>query len=161
MSLDVLPPPSLPQHRRQRKEHSLSHFNPMGLKCDKLCFFLFLPCDPPNQKASQKAKETKGVARWTPGGLESDSSLPGVHRATPLVGANLNQEVDSRKIIVTNAEPLSMLRYTLLPPPLVEGHRKDSCFRCPSSNPCPVGANLNQSRKLTAENHHDKPLSQC
>ena len=127
MSLDVLPPPSPPQHRRQRKEHSLSHFNPMGLKCDKLSFFLFLPCDPPNQKASQKAKETKGVARWTRGGLESDSSLPGVHRATPLVGANLNQEVDSRKIIVTNAEPLSMLRYTLLPPPLLEGHRKDSC----------------------------------
>ena len=138
MSLDVLPPPSPPQHRRQRKEHSLSHFNPMGLKCDKLCFFLFLPCDPPNQKASQKAKETKGVAGGTRGG----------------------QEVDSRKIIVTNAEPLSMLRYTLLPPPLLEGHRKDSCFRCPSSNPCPVGANLNQSRKLT-ENHHDKPLSQC
>ena len=45
--------------------------SPTG-SASKLYFFLFLPCDPPNQKASQKAKETKGVARWTPGGIESD-----------------------------------------------------------------------------------------
>ena len=114
------------------------------------------------RKPHRKPKKPKALLEEHEEDLSktSDSSLPGVHRATPLVGANLNQEVDSRKIIVTNAEPLSMLRYTLLPPPLLEGHRKDSCFRCPSSNPCPVGANLNQSRKLT-ENHHDKPLSQC
>ena len=34
---------------------------------------------------AQERLPTKGVARWTPGRLESDSIPPGVHRATPLV----------------------------------------------------------------------------